>query len=182
VARSYPHELSGGMRQRAVIALAIACGPQILIADEPTTALDVTVQAQVLDLFGTLQDELGMAVLMITHDVGVARQVGDRVAVMYAGRLVEDGPAVELLDRPFHPYTTGLLGAVPTPEVKRGQLKAIPGRPPAAGEDVGKGCAFAPRCSLAEPACHESVPPLVQIQPGRSSACPVAVHTGGDQR
>jgi oligopeptide/dipeptide ABC transporter ATP-binding protein len=173
VARSYPHELSGGMRQRAMIALAIACEPRVLIADEPTTALDVTVQAQVLELFAELQSRLGMAVLMVTHDVGVAREIADRVAVMYAGRIVEDGPAADVLGTPKHPYTMGLLGAVPTPEIGRGALLAIPGRPPAAGEALVDGCAFVPRCAHAVAACSTHVPPIAEVTPTRTSACPV---------
>jgi oligopeptide/dipeptide ABC transporter ATP-binding protein len=173
VARSYPHELSGGMRQRAMIAVAIACEPRVLIADEPTTALDVTVQAQVLALFSELQARLGMALLMVTHDVGVARVIADRVAVMYAGRIVEDGPADEVLGDPKHPYTMGLLGAVPTPAIGRGDLLAIPGRPPAAGEAQPVGCAFSPRCSSAVAECSTLTPPMSALSPLRESACPV---------
>ncbi|HEY3941191.1 MAG TPA: ABC transporter ATP-binding protein [Acidimicrobiales bacterium] len=171
--RAYPHELSGGMRQRALIAIAIACSPRLLIADEPTTALDVTIQAQVLDLFGRLQEELGMGLLFVTHDVGVARQIADRVAVMYAGRLVEDGPGVEVLDRPAHPYTAGLLGAVPTRDTPRGALHAIPGQPPAAGAQTPGACAFAPRCGYALEECGHEQPELVAVGPGHSAACPV---------
>jgi oligopeptide/dipeptide ABC transporter ATP-binding protein len=173
VAKSYPHELSGGMRQRAMIAVAIACEPQVLIADEPTTALDVTVQAQVLALFSELQSRLGMALLMVTHDVGVARVIADRVAVMYAGCIVEDGPAAEVLGDPKHPYTMGLLGAVPTPQIGRGELLAIPGRPPAAGEARAVGCAFSPRCSSAQVECATRTPPMLALSPVRESACPV---------
>jgi oligopeptide/dipeptide ABC transporter ATP-binding protein len=179
VARSYPHELSGGMRQRAMIAVAIACEPRVLVADEPTTALDVTVQAQVLELFAELQRRLGMAMLMVTHDVGVARDIADEVAVMYAGRIVEAGPADEVLTSPRHPYTMGLLGAVPTPTVSRGALLAIPGRPPAAGEPLPAGCAFSPRCPHVEAACRAEVPSLVPVGVGRTSACPV-VNGGWD--
>ena len=173
VVRSYPHELSGGMRQRALIAIAIACSPKVLIADEPTTALDVTIQAQVLDLFASLQQELGMGLLLVTHDVGVARQMADRVAVMYAGRLVEEGPGSLVLEEPAHPYTAGLLGAVPTPETERGRLMAIPGQPPAAGETLGAGCSFAVRCSFATERCRSEAPQLVEVGPGRRAACPV---------
>ena len=171
VARSYPHELSGGLRQRAVIALTVACGPRMLIADEPTTALDATVQAQVLDLFATLQREQHMGLLLVTHDVEVARQVADRVAVMYAGRIVEEGPAEEVLARPRHPYTAALLASVPTPEVRRGELLAIPGRPPAPGEVPENACAFAPRCPAATDACRSRLPAPVEIGPSHRSAC-----------
>jgi oligopeptide/dipeptide ABC transporter ATP-binding protein len=171
--RSYPHELSGGMRQRALIAIAIACEPKVLVADEPTTALDVTIQAQVLDLFASLQADLGMGLLLVTHDVGVARQMADRVAVMYAGRLVEEGPGVTVLEQPAHPYTAGLLRAVPTPETPRGQLQAIPGQPPAAGEAVDEGCSFAPRCSLVTETCRIDRPELVSVGTSHMAACPV---------
>jgi oligopeptide/dipeptide ABC transporter ATP-binding protein len=172
VAASYPHELSGGMRQRAVIAVAVSCDPQVLIADEPTTALDVTVQAQILELFTELRKQLGMAVLMVTHDVGVADEAGDRVGVMYGGRLIEEGPAAEVLAAPRHPYTAGLLAAMPTPGVPRGELVPIPGGPPAAG-DFPPGCAFAARCPSAVPSCGTEDPPLLTIAPGRAAACPV---------
>jgi oligopeptide/dipeptide ABC transporter ATP-binding protein len=170
--RSYPHELSGGMRQRALIAIAIACSPRILIADEPTTALDVTIQAQVLDLFASLQQQLGMGILLVTHDVGVARQIADRVAVMYAGRLVEEGSGTQVLEHPGHPYSAGLLGAVPTRETPRGGLHAIPGQPPAAGEQV-RACAFAPRCPFVQDGCLERVPDLASVGPDHRAACPV---------
>jgi oligopeptide/dipeptide ABC transporter ATP-binding protein len=173
VASSFPHELSGGMRQRAMIAVAIACEPRVLIADEPTTALDVTVQAQVLELFSELQSRMGMALLMVTHDVGVARDIADRVAVMYAGRIVEIGLADDVLGAPLHPYTMGLLGAVPTPEITRGELLAIPGRPPAAGEALATGCAFSPRCPRALAECRGHTPPMIALSPTRESACPV---------
>jgi oligopeptide/dipeptide ABC transporter ATP-binding protein len=182
VARAFPHELSGGMRQRVLIAIAIACSPRLLIADEPTTALDVTIQSQVLELFASLQQELGMALLMITHDVGVAAQMADRVAVMYAGRLVEQGPARQVLESPTHPYTVGLLGAVPSPSVSRGNLLAIPGRPPGAGEHIGPGCAFAPRCWAAIDSCHTSDPVLDEVSAGHFTACPVLATSGGRLR
>jgi oligopeptide/dipeptide ABC transporter ATP-binding protein len=171
VARSFAHELSGGMRQRVLIALAIACEPRILVADEPTTALDVTIQAQVLELFERLQSETGMGVLMVTHDVGVARQVADRVAVMYAGRVVEDGPAVDVLDRPAHHYTGGLLGALPARGVARGHLVAITGRPPTPAEITEDKCAFAPRCQYANDTCRSVLPTLEEFTPARHSAC-----------
>lgn len=172
VSKALPHELSGGMRQRAVIAMGIACEPRLLIADEPTTALDVTVQAQALELFGELQQQLGMGLLMVTHDVGVAREIGDRIAVMYAGMLVESGPAQDLVDSPRHPYTAGLLGALPRPGVERGRLLAIPGMPPAAGAIPEVGCAFAPRCPLARQSCIDDTPLLVS-DGARAKACPV---------
>jgi oligopeptide/dipeptide ABC transporter ATP-binding protein len=170
--RSFAHELSGGMRQRVAIAIAVSCEPEVLIADEPTTALDVTVQAQILELFLELQERLGMALLMVTHDVGVAEQVGDRIGVMYAGRLVEEGPAAEVLSRPHHPYTEALLSSLPVAGGAGDRLRAIPGRPPLTGERFG-GCAFAARCGAAQPTCHESEPELVAVAPGRRAACPV---------
>jgi oligopeptide/dipeptide ABC transporter ATP-binding protein len=174
VLRSYPFELSGGMRQRVAIAIAIACRPRVLIADEPTTALDVTVQAQVLDLFGELQQELDMALLLVTHDVGVARVIGDEVAVMYAGRLVETGPVDQVLSQPAHPYTAGLLDALPLPGIPRGALQAIPGRPPGPDEAVpDEACALAPRCRFAQPACSTHRPPLVEVRSGQFAACDV---------
>jgi oligopeptide/dipeptide ABC transporter ATP-binding protein len=169
---SRPHQLSGGMRQRCVIALAVAAEPELLIADEPTTALDVTVQAVVLDLFLELQQRTGMALLLVTHDVGVAQEMGGRVGVMYAGRLVETGAVADVLSRPRHPYTRGLLESLPTPDTPRGRLPVIPGRPPLTGE-VASGCAFAARCASAQPSCQEHRPELVAVEPGRSAACPV---------
>jgi len=170
--RSYPHELSGGMRQRVVIAMGISCDPEVIIADEPTTALDVTVQAQILDLFADLQRRLDTALLMVTHDVGVAADIADEVAVMYAGSIVETGPAREVLERPRHPYTQALLAAIPTPGVERGQLVAISGAPPMAGEDF-PGCAFAARCPFVQPTCRTTPPPLVGVGSGHLAACPV---------
>jgi oligopeptide/dipeptide ABC transporter ATP-binding protein len=167
-ARSYPHELSGGMRQRVVIALAVSCEPDLLIADEPTTALDVTVQAQILELIGELKGRLGMGTLLVTHDVGVARQMADRVAVMYAGRIVEQGAADQVLGDPAHPYTAALLAALPTSGAVRGSLLPIPGRPPQPGE-LGSGCPFAPRCRFADEACAAEEPALTPV-PGRGAA------------
>ncbi|MDT7620893.1 MAG: peptide/nickel transport system ATP-binding protein [Pseudonocardiales bacterium] len=172
VADSYPHELSGGMRQRAVIAIAVSCDPQVLIADEPTTALDVTVQAQILELLAELRERLGTAVLMVTHDVGVAGDFGGRIGVMYAGRLVEEGPAREVLASPRHPYTQGLLDSLPAPDIPRGTLRSIEGSPPGVGA-FPAGCAFAPRCPKARPACRGEDPPLRRVRPDRSAACPV---------
>jgi oligopeptide/dipeptide ABC transporter ATP-binding protein len=169
---SRPHQLSGGMRQRCVIAIAIAAEPDLLIADEPTTALDVTVQAMVLDLFLDLQRRTGMALLLVTHDVGVAEELGGRVGVMYAGRLVEVGRVSDVLGAPRHPYTRGLLESLPTPDTPRGALPVIPGRPPRTGE-VSVGCSFAARCASVQPSCHDAAPPLVVDGPGRAVACPV---------
>ncbi len=169
---SRPHQLSGGMRQRAVIAIAVACEPALLIADEPTTALDVTVQAMVLELFRDLQRRIGTALLLVTHDVGVAGEMGGQVAVMYGGRIVETGATDEVLRSPRHPYTRGLLGSLPTAETPRGELPVIAGRAPLAGE-VLPGCAFAPRCPQALASCTDAVPALVSAGDGRRAACPV---------
>jgi oligopeptide/dipeptide ABC transporter ATP-binding protein len=177
VARSHPHELSGGMRQRVVIAIAVSCGPRVLIADEPTTALDVTVQAQILRLFADLQRQLKMALLLVTHDVGVTREIADSVGVMYAGRLVEHGPAAEVLGRPRHPYTEALLAALPTPATPRGALKAIAGAPPLAGTHFD-GCAFTQRCGYAVESCRSALPPLVPVGAGHLAACPVRNRVG----
>jgi oligopeptide/dipeptide ABC transporter ATP-binding protein len=177
-ARNYPHELSGGMRQRVMIAMALACNPALLIADEPTTALDVTIQAQMLRLMQALQRELGTALLFITHDLGVVAEIADDVAVMYAGRFVEQGSVYEIFEQPLHPYTRGLLLARPKLEGDRhAPLHAIRGMVPAL-TDLPKGCRFAPRCPLVEAVCIEQDPPLVTIGgrgPGRKVACHVAV-------
>jgi oligopeptide/dipeptide ABC transporter ATP-binding protein len=172
VSKSYPHELSGGMRQRVAIAIAISCEPKVVIADEPTTALDVTVQAQILELFADLQVRSAMALLMVTHDVLVAADVADVVAVMYAGQIVEMGPAREVLENPRHPYTKGLLAASPRPEIERGDLESIPGSPPLAGADF-VGCPFADRCSYVTETCREVPPPLVSVADRHLAACPV---------
>ena len=170
VYRSFPHELSGGMRQRAVIAIAVSCDPRVLIADEPTTALDVTVQAQILALFRSLIDRMGSAVLLVTHDVGVAEEVGDRIGVMYAGRIVEYGPAADVLGAPRHPYTRALLDSIPSPGVERGRLRSITGQPPVSGE-LPPGCAFAPRCPDAHDRCRAADPVLVDLPGRRLAAC-----------
>ncbi|HVE22078.1 MAG TPA: ABC transporter ATP-binding protein [Acidocella sp.] len=154
---AYPHELSGGLRQRAMIALALSCGPRLLLADEPTTALDATVQIQVLLLLRRLRDEFGMAIIFVTHDLGVAAQIADRIAVMYAGRIVEEGPVAEVLGNPLHPYTRGLL-ASDVDSVPAGEpIAAIAGAPPDL-RALPPGCSFAPRCHLAVDACVEAVP------------------------
>ncbi|WP_432826324.1 ABC transporter ATP-binding protein [Dactylosporangium sp. CA-092794] len=171
--RAYPHELSGGLCQRAAIAMAVACGPKLLLADEPTTALDMTVQAQILDLFRTLQRRSGMSLLLVTHDVGVAMDLGGEVSVMYAGRIVEEGPAAQVLGDPRHPYVRALLRAQPTPDSVRGGLAAIAGLPPAPTDPEPPGCAYAPRCDRAVAGCREHRPPLLPAGPGRAVACPV---------
>ena len=176
-AQEYPHQMSGGMRQRAMIAMALACNPKVLIADEPTTALDVTIQAQILDLILKLQEEMGTAIVLITHDLGVVAETAHRVVVMYAGRKIEEADVETLFEAPLHPYTQGLLASVPRlglmnadsgPAPER--LKEIPGRVPAL-IDLPPGCAFAPRCSLADERCRTSYPPYEQKQAGHWAAC-----------
>jgi oligopeptide/dipeptide ABC transporter ATP-binding protein len=166
---AYPHQLSGGLRQRVMIAMALACSPRLLIADEPTTALDVTIQAQILELMAKLQREMGMAVLLITHDLGVVAETAHRVAVMYAGEIVEEAPVEALFDRPRHPYTAGLLRSRPRLDVAGGRLRPIEGNVPDALH-VPAGCAFHPRCPLATERCRQEDPPLVE-QDGRRLAC-----------
>src|SRR5271163_3554697 len=175
-AHAYPHQLSGGMRQRVMIAMAVSCNPKLLIADEPTTALDVTIQAQILDLMRELQDRLGTAIILITHDMGVVAENADRVVVMYAGRKVEEASAKELFECPGHPYTKGLLGSLPNLEVaahtnaRRARLNEIKGMVPSLAS-LPKGCAFAPRCGFATAECHAAYPPLVQHRDGHWVAC-----------
>ena len=174
---AYPHQLSGGMRQRVMIAMALSCRPRVLIADEPTTALDTTVQAQIFDLLQNLQDEMGTAIILITHDMGAIAELADKVAVMYAGRIVEKGQVEAVLSHPDHPYTQGLIACVPhlsdRPGPVREPLMEIPGVVPAL-TDLGKGCAFAPRCRFAEDRCLREKPPLAPTQAAHEAACWVA--------
>ena len=167
---SHPHEFSGGMRQRIMIAMALALDPAVLIADEPTTALDVTVQAQIMQLLKDLQAENGMALLLITHDIGVSVQMADRIAVMYAGRVVETGTAAEVYANPKHPYTIGLLESMPSAHLKGQRLAAIPGNPPPLNE-VTPGCAFGPRCKFAIERCTSEMPALRTITNDQLAAC-----------
>ena len=171
-ARDYPHQLSGGLRQRAMIAMALASGPALLIADEPTTALDVTIQAQILDLLRRLQAERGMAVLLITHDLGVVAELCHRVAVIYGGRIVELATVRSLFARPIHPYTRGLLQCLPHPSRFGQPLVSIEGVPPDLRQP-GAGCRFAPRCAYAIPSCRRDEPALEEREPGHFVACPV---------
>ena len=166
----YPHRLSGGMRQRVMIAMALACGPQLLIADEPTTALDVTIQAQILDLMRMLREETGTAIMLITHDMGVVAEVADDVVVMYAGRIVEHASVAKLFAMPQHPYTIGLLGSIPQLHLDQQRLAAIEGQVPNPLSPVS-GCAFHPRCPFAEARCREAEPPLIDLGSGHYAAC-----------
>lgn len=173
----FPHTLSGGMRQRVMIAMALACEPKILIADEPTTALDVTVQAQILDLLSTIRKELGMAMLLITHDLSVVAGTADRTLVMYAGRMAEEAVTGALLRAPAHPYTRGLLGSLPGARIEgqgRTRLTEIPGSVPLL-HSLPKGCPFADRCYMAQALCHEEYPPARSIGGGRHAACHFAM-------
>ncbi|HYN92994.1 MAG TPA: ABC transporter ATP-binding protein [Pilimelia sp.] len=166
----YPHQFSGGMRQRVMIAMSLALDPEVLIADEPTTALDVTVQAQIMDLLADLQTQRQMGLILITHDLGVVADVADRIAVMYAGRIVEEAAVHELYARPAHPYTLGLLESIPRIDEKGQQLRTIKGLPPSLLR-IPSGCPFHPRCPMAQPVCVEKVPPLRELAPTRASAC-----------
>jgi peptide/nickel transport system ATP-binding protein len=167
---AYPHELSGGLRQRAMIAMALSCNPQLLLADEPTTALDATVQVQVLILLRRLQRELGMGMIFVTHDLGVAAEIADTIAVMYAGRIVETGPVAQVLNSPLHPYTAGLLASTVHGQRKDRDIDAIPGSPPDMRR-LPQGCSFAPRCSRRAAACRTTVPVSLMPSPERSVAC-----------
>lgn len=169
--RNYPFEMSGGMQQRVMIAMALASEPKLLVADEPTTALDVTIQAQILDLLRELKQRLGMAILLITHNLGIVGDMADRVAVMYAGQIVELAPARELLRCPLHPYTRALMASVPRLSGGAERLTAIPGNVPRIG-NVPPGCRFAPRCPIAKPECSNAIPELVEIEPRRWVRCP----------
>jgi oligopeptide transport system ATP-binding protein len=166
----YPHQFSGGMRQRVMIAMSIALNPQVLIADEPTTALDVTVQAQVMDLLAELQRESGMGLILITHDLGVVADVADRIAVMYAGRIVEEADVNDIYANPAHPYTEGLLKSIPRLDLKGHDIEVIKGLPPTLTR-LPSGCSFHPRCPRVQARCTEEVPPLYDVAPGRGSAC-----------
>jgi peptide/nickel transport system ATP-binding protein len=167
---AYPHELSGGLRQRAMIAMALSCNPQLLLADEPTTALDATVQVQVLVLLRRLQRELGMAMIFVTHDLGVAAEIADTIAVMYAGRIVELGPVGQVLSSPLHPYTAGLLASTVHGQDKDRDIDAIPGSPPDMRR-LPQGCSFAPRCARCIAVCRTAIPVTATPVPGRSVAC-----------
>jgi peptide/nickel transport system ATP-binding protein len=171
--RDYPHQFSGGMRQRVMIAMALSCNPALLIADEPTTALDVTIQAQILDLLTEMKSRLGMAVLLITHAMGVVAETAQRVAVMYAGKVVEEAPVGELFAQPRHPYTQGLIRSIPRIDraaTRRSRLESIAGVVPSLVDPV-PGCRFAPRCPFARAACREAVPPLREIAAAHKVAC-----------
>jgi oligopeptide/dipeptide ABC transporter ATP-binding protein len=174
--REYPHQLSGGMRQRVMIAMALSCNPKILIADEPTTALDVTIQAQILKLMRELREKLGTAILLITHDMGVIAETADRVVVMYAGRMVEEASVDDLFAQPFHPYTEGLLASIPrlddvaSATAEKARLTEIQGMVPSL-YNLPRGCTFAPRCNYASDHCHAEFPPMEEKLPGHFSAC-----------
>jgi len=169
--KNYPFEMSGGMQQRVMIAMALASEPKLLVADEPTTALDVTIQAQILELLSELKQRLGMAILLITHNLGIVGDMADRVAVMYAGQIVELSPAKELLRRPLHPYTKALMASVPKLHGTADRLSAIPGNVPRIG-NFPPGCRFAPRCPIAKPECSDKLPDLVEVEAGRFVRCP----------
>jgi len=177
---AYPHELSGGMRQRVMIAIALAGRPKLLIADEPTTALDVTIQAQILELIRNIQRDDGMSVLLITHDLGVIAEMCDRVAVMYAGRVVEQGAVLDIFDRPAHPYTRGLLASRPKISAGSNWLSTIEGTVPAVGQ-MGTSCSFAPRCALAGPDCAQR-PPLREVGVAHHAACVRPFEGGHDPK
>ena len=172
--KEYPHQLSGGMRQRVMIGMALSCSPNLLIADEPTTALDVTIQAQILELLNELKAKLGMAIMLITHDMGVIAETAQRVVVMYGAQIVEEAPVTELFKEPLHPYTQGLLRSIPRIDLaatRKQKLEAIPGTVPTLRGEVKPGCRFAPRCAFAKPMCTDATPPLKSIRTGHKVAC-----------
>ena len=172
--KEYPHLLSGGMRQRVMIAMALSCNPKLLIADEPTTALDVTIQAQILDLLNELKAKFKMAIMLITHDMGVIAETAQRVVVMYGAQVVEEAPVMELFGNPQHPYTQGLLRSIPRIDLaatERRRLEQIPGTVPTLRGNIKPGCRFAPRCQYALPLHFEAMPPLHEVQPGHKVAC-----------
>jgi peptide/nickel transport system ATP-binding protein len=182
IAKEFPHALSGGMRQRVMIAMALVCEPQLLIADEPTTALDVTIQAQILDLMRQLKEEIGTSILLITHDLGVVAEMCDRVLVMYAGQVVEDTDVVSLFTDPKHPYTIGLMTSIPKMEQKVSRLTPIPGQVPSL-QNMPEGCRFAPRCAKAIEKCHTDAPELKLIKEGHACRCWLHVEGGmADER
>jgi peptide/nickel transport system ATP-binding protein len=172
--KEYPHQLSGGMRQRIMIAMALSCNPNLLIADEPTTALDVTIQAQILDLLNELKSKLRMAVLLITHDMGVIAETAQRVVVMYAAKVAEEAPVADLFKEPLHPYTQGLLRSIPRIDLaatERRRLEVIGGTVPTLRGDIAPGCRFAPRCPFVKPVCTEKDPVLKEVKPGHKVSC-----------
>ncbi|MFF2480836.1 ABC transporter ATP-binding protein [Paenibacillus sp. NPDC058071] len=177
--KEYPHQLSGGMRQRIMIAIALSCHPGLLIADEPTTALDVTIQAQILDLLRQIREENDTAIMLVSHDLGVIADVCERIAVMYAGQIVEEGPTETLLSEPRHPYTIGLLQSIPTPSMKRQKLFSIPGTVPALSERQTAGCLFASRCSYAESRCFAERPSLYASSSRHAARCFLLEREGG---
>jgi oligopeptide transport system ATP-binding protein len=176
----YPHEFSGGMRQRVMIAMALSCSPELLIADEPTTALDVTIQAQILELIKKLKEETGTSVILITHDLGVVAGMTDDIIVMYAGKVFERAPTIELFAKPGNPYTKGLLRSVPDPTSEQGQLYQIPGLPPDPAH-LPPGCPFAPRCEYVRDICRTEFPPLVSLTDRHQSLCHFAAEVYGGQ-
>jgi oligopeptide/dipeptide ABC transporter ATP-binding protein len=179
--RNYPHEMSGGMQQRVMIAMAIAAHPKLLVADEPTTALDVTIQAQIIELLKTLKREMGMSILLITHNLGIVGDIADRLAVMYAGQIVECGHAADVLGRPRHPYTRALVDSVPELGGEARRLKAIPGVVPRLSA-LPSGCRFHPRCGMARPDCSSIYPILAEPASGHGVRCPYALDPGPGER
>jgi peptide/nickel transport system ATP-binding protein len=180
IVNEYPHQLSGGMRQRVMIAMAMSCEPKLLIADEPTTALDVTIQAQILDLMKQLNNEHGTSIMLITHDLGVVTEICDRVVVMYGGKVVEEGDVRTIIKEPQHPYTKGLIRSLPKIHLKEERLYSIPGNVPKPGS-ISQGCSFAPRCEFAFEACREKTPELIELSPGHQCRCFLYEEEGGTQ-